>query len=187
VSQSSQEIGNGVADVLLGKVSPAGRLVQTWITSIDQLPPILDYNIRNGRTYMYNKNAPLFPFGYGLSYTSFKYSGLKTDKKTLTENETVNVTFSIQNTGNYEGDEVAQLYVGFPDSKVERPVRALKGFIRIFVRKGETKAVTIPLKSSDLSYWDTVSNKWSLEPGKIDMYIGASSTDIKLKGALIAK
>ena len=75
VSQSSQELGNGVADVLFGKVSPAGRLVQTWITSIDQLPPILDYNIRNGRTYMYDKNIPLFPFGYGLTYTSFKYSG----------------------------------------------------------------------------------------------------------------
>ena len=71
VSQSSQELGNGVADVLFGKVSPAGRLVQTWITSIDQLPPILDYNIRHGRTYMYQKEAPLFPFGYGLTYTDF--------------------------------------------------------------------------------------------------------------------
>jgi beta-glucosidase len=187
VSQSSQEIGNGVADVLLGKVSPAGRLVQTWITSIDQLPPILDYNIRNGRTYMYNKNAPLFPFGYGLSYTSFKYSGLKTDKKTLTENETVNVTFSIQNTGNYEGDEVAQLYVGFPGSKVERPVKALKGFARVFIRKGETKNVTIPLNGSDLTYWDTSNNKWTLEPGKVEYFIGSSSADEKLKGALIAK
>ncbi len=99
VSQSSQELGNGVADILFGKVSPAGRLVQTWITSIDQLPPILDYNIRNGRTYMYDKNIPLFPFGYGLTYTSFKYSDLKIDRKDLSGNETVNVSFTIQNTG----------------------------------------------------------------------------------------
>jgi beta-glucosidase len=187
VSQSSQEMGNGVADVLLGKVSPAGRLVQTWITSIDQLPPILDYNIRNGRTYMYNKNAPLFPFGYGLSYTNFKYSGLKTDKKTLSGNEIVNVTFSIQNTGNYDSDEVAQLYVGFPGSKVERPVKALKGFTRVFIRKGETKKVTIPLKGSDLTYWDASNKKWTIEPGKVEFFIGSSSADERLKGNLISK
>ena len=83
VSQSSQEMGTAMADVIFGKISPAGRLVQTWISSIDQLPPILDYNIRNGRTYMYKKSASLFPFGYGLTYTTFKYSGLKPDKNTL--------------------------------------------------------------------------------------------------------
>jgi beta-glucosidase len=187
VSQSSQELGNGVADVLFGKVSPAGRLVQTWITSIDQLPPILDYNIRNGRTYMYSGNQPLFPFGYGLTYTSFEYSGLKTDKKILSGNETVNVSFNIQNTGNYDSDEVAQLYVSFPDSKVERPAKALKGFKRVFVKKGETKTVTIPLKGSDLKYWNTNSSKWTLEPGKIEFFVGASSADARLNGDLIVK
>ena len=187
VSQSSQELGNGVADILFGKVSPAGRLVQTWITSIDQLPPILDYNIRNGRTYMYDKNIPLFPFGYGLTYTSFKYSGLKTDKKTLSGKETVNVSFTIQNTGNYDSDEVAQLYVSFPDSKVERPAKALKGFTREFIRKGETRTLSIPLKADDLTYWDTVGNRWTLEPGRIDFFIGQSSADAKLKGTLTLK
>jgi beta-glucosidase len=187
VSQSSQELGNGVADVLFGKVSPAGRLVQTWITSIDQLPPILDYNIRNGRTYMYSGNQPLFPFGYGLTYTSFEYSGLKTDKKILSGNETVNVSFNIQNTGNYDSDEVAQLYVSFPDSKVERPAKALKGFKRVFVKKGETKTVTIPLKGSDLKYWNTNSSKWTLEPGKIEFFVGASSADARLNVDLIVK
>ena len=186
VSQSSQELGNGVADVLFGKVSPAGRLVQTWITSIDQLPPILDYNIRNGRTYMYDKNIALFPFGYGLTYTTFKYSGLKTDRKTLSDNEIVNVTFNIQNTGNYDSDEVAQLYVSFPGSKVERPAKALKGFARIFIKKGETKNVTIPLKGSDLTYWDTNTNKWILEPGKIEFFVGSSSADPRVKGELIS-
>lgn len=187
VSQSSQELGNGVADVLFGNVSPAGRLVQTWITSIDQLPPILDYNIRNGRTYMYDRNIPLFPFGYGLTYTSFKYSGLKIDKKTLSDKEVVNVSFNIQNTGNYDSDEVPQLYVSFPGSKVDRPVKALKGFTRIFIKKGETRDVTIPLKGSDLTYWNTNTNKWTLEPGKIEFVIGSSSADEKLKGEMISK
>jgi beta-glucosidase len=187
VSQSSQDLGNGVADILLGKVSPAGRLVQTWITSIDQLPPILDYNIRNGRTYMYDKNKPLFPFGYGLTYTSFKYSGLKTDRKTLTDKEIVNVSFNIQNTGNYDSDEVAQLYFSFPGSKVERPIKALKGFTRIFIRKGESKTITIPVKGSDLTYWETSTGKWTLEPGKIEFFVGSSSVDPRLKGELISK
>ena len=187
VSQSSQELGNGVADVLFGKVSPAGRLVQTWITSIDQLPPILDYNIRNGRTYMYDKNIPLFPFGYGLTYTSFKYSDLKIDRKTLSDKEVVNLSFNIQNTGNFDSDEVAQLYISFPDSKVERPVKELKGFARIFIKKGETKNVTLPLKGSDLTYWNTKTNKWTLEPGKIEFFVGSSSADEKLKGEMISK
>jgi len=187
VSQSSQEMGNGVADILFGKVSPAGRLVQTWITSIDQLPPILDYNIRNGRTYMYDRNAPLFPFGYGLTYTSFKYSGLKIDRKSLSGAEIANVTFNIQNTGNYDSDEVAQLYVSFPDSKVEMPAKALKGFARVFIKKGETKTISIPLKADDLKYWDTGSNKWTLSPGRIAVAVSSSSADAKLKGALLIK
>ncbi|MBP1666280.1 MAG: glycoside hydrolase family 3 domain protein [Bacteroidetes bacterium] len=187
ISQSSQELGNAVADVIFGKVSPAGRLVQTWITSIDQLPPILDYNIRNGRTYMYDKNPPLFPFGYGLTYTNFEYSGLKTDKKTLSDNGIVNISFNIRNTGNYDSDEVVQLYVSFPDSKVERPAKALKGFARVFVKKGEAKPVTIRLKGSDLMYWDTNANEWTLEPGKIEFFTGSSSSDVKLKGNLIVK
>jgi beta-glucosidase len=184
ISQSSQEMGSAIANILFGKVSPAGRLVQTWITSIEQLPPILDYNIRNGRTYMYFKNPPLFPFGHGLTYTSFKYSGLKTDKKTIDENESVNVTFTLQNTGNFDSDEVIQLYVSFPDSKAERPSKALKGFKRVFVRKGETETVTIPLKGGDLTYWDTGSSSWKLDPGTVKFFIGPSSTDIRLKGEI---
>ncbi len=187
ISQSSQEMGTAMADVLFGKISPSGRLVQTWITSIDQLPPILDYNIRNGRTYMYFKNIPLFPFGYGLTYTSFKYSGLKIDKKTISNGEIVNVTFTVQNTGNFDSDEVAQLYASFPGSEVERPGKALKGYKRIFIRKGENKTVVIPLKGSDLTYWDTNSNKWTLEPGKIELIVGSSSADAGIKGYLIVK
>jgi beta-glucosidase len=187
VSQSSQELGNGVADILFGKACPAGRLVQTWITSIDQLPPILDYNIRNGRTYMYDKNPPLFPFGYGLSYTSFKYSQLRTDKKSISGNETLNVSFDIQNTGNYDSDEVAQLYVSFPDSKVDRPGMALKGFKRIFIPRGDKITVIIPLKANDLQYWDADQNKWILETGRLKFFVGPSSADSRVEGEIAVK
>ena len=184
VSQSSQEMGNAVAEAIFGKFSPAGRLVQTWISSIDQLPPILDYNIRNGRTYMYDKNVPLYPFGYGLTYTSFKYSGLKTEKNSLKNSEVVNVTFNLQNTGNFDSDEVTQLYVSFPESKVDRPYIALKGFKRVFVGKGETIKVSIPLKASDLTYWDIDKHAFVLEKGVVKFFIGSSSEDSKLQGEI---
>jgi beta-glucosidase len=187
VSQSSQEMGNAIADVIFGKVSPSGRLVQTWITSIDQLPPILDYNIRNGRTYMYKKHVPLFPFGYGLTYTTFSYSGLKTDKNSLVNNEVANLTFDLKNTGNFDSDEVTQLYVSFPDSKVERAAIALKGFNRVFVGKGETVKVSIPIKASDLTYWDAGKQAFVLEKGRVTYFIGSSSEDSKLQGEIIIK
>jgi beta-glucosidase len=187
ISQSSQEIGNAIADVIFGKVSPSGRLVQTWITSIDQLPPILDYNIRHGRTYMYKKDVPLYPFGYGLTYTSFRYSALKSEKTSINNNEVVNLTFDVSNVGNFDSDEVTQLYVSFPDSKVDRPGIALKGFKRVFVRKGETAKVSIPLKATDLTYWNIESQKFVLEPGKVKYFIGSSSEDQKLQGEIMVK
>ncbi len=184
VTQSGQETGNAMADVILGKVSPAGRVVQTWITSIDQLPPILDYDIRKGRTYMYDTNAPLFPFGFGLTYTAFIYSDLKTDKNVIKKDEVVNFTFSLKNSGKYDSDEVTQLYVSFPDSKVSRPLKSLKGFKRVFIRKGETVKVTIPVKASDLTYWDSDKKGFVLEAGKIDVKIGSSSEDNRLSKSL---
>lgn len=185
ISQSSQEMGNALADVIFGKVGPSGRLVQTWISSIDQLPPILDYNIRNGRTYMYKKTKPLFPFGYGLTYTNFIYSGLKSGKNSLKNNEVINITFNLQNNGNFDSDEVTQLYVSFPDSKVERPDIALKGFKRVFVTKGETIQVSIPLKASDLTYWDIGKQAFVLETGRVQFSIGSSSEDFKLHGEIL--
>jgi beta-glucosidase len=185
VSQSSQEMGNAIAEVIFGKVSPSGRLVQTWISSIDQLPPILDYNIRNGRTYMYKKHASLYPFGFGLTYTSFKYSGLKAERNSLKNNEVINLTFNLQNDGTLGSDEVTQLYVSFPDSRVDRPVIALKGFKRIFVDKGEIVKVSIPLRASDLTYWDIDKQAFILEKGKVKYFIGSSSEDFKLHGEIL--
>jgi beta-glucosidase len=185
VSQSSQEMGNAMADVIFGNISPAGRLVQTWISSIDQLPPILDYNIRNGRTYMYEKNVPLYPFGYGLTYTNFKYSGLKAERNSLKNNEVVNVTFNLQNTGNFDSDEVTQLYVSFPESKVDRPRIALKGYKRVSLRKQEIVKVSIPLKASDLTYWDIDKHAFVLEKGNVKFFIGSSSEDSELQGEIM--
>lgn len=187
VTQSSQELGNAVADIISGKESPAGRLVQTWVASIEELPPILDYNIRNGRTYMYYRNQPLFPFGHGLTYTTFKYSDLKLTKKTISEGETVDITFNLTNTGNYDSDEVCQLYVSYPGSKVQRPVKQLRGFNRVHVRKGETVRVAIPLKSEDLCCWDTNRGDWLLERGKISFFVGPSSAEAILTGELDVK
>ena len=187
ISQSGQETGNAMADIILGKISPAGRLVQTWITSVDQLPPILDYDIRHGRTYMYQKHQPLFPFGFGLTYTSFSYSDIRIDKTNLRSDETAAVSFNLSNTGNFDSDEVAQLYVSFPDSKVSRPPVALKGFKRVFVAKGRTVRVTIPVIASDLRYWDKDKNTFVLEPGRVKINVGPSSADFLLTGELDVK
>lgn len=185
ISQSSQELGNGLADVLFGKISPAGRLVQTWPKSIEQLLPILDYNIRDGRTYMYDKNEHLFPFGYGLTYTTFAYSDLHISSPVLQDGDTAIVSFKLQNTGNYDSDEVVQLYASFPESKVERPSKALKGFKRIFVPTGQTTEISIPLKSGDLKYWDIKKHAFVLEKGKVNFFIGASSADPELNGSIV--
>jgi beta-glucosidase len=187
ISQSSQEMGNAIAKVIFGKTSPAGRLVQTWISSIDQLPPILDYNIRNGRTYMYKKYPALFPFGYGLTYTSFKYSGLRPDKNILKNDEVISLMFNLENTGNFDSDEVVQLYVSFPESKISRPAIALKGFKRVFVRKGGIVKVSLLLKASDLAYWDIDKKGFVLEQGKVKYFIGSSSEDFKLHGEIVIK
>ena len=184
ISQSSQELGNGLADVIFGKSSPAGRLVQTWPSSIDQLLPILEYDIRKGRTYQYSKSEPLFPFGYGLSYTTFSYSDLRIENKSVSDNDTVNVTFRLENKGDYDSDEVVQLYVSFPESKVERPAIALKGFSRVHVRKGESQIITIPLKTDDLKYWDVEDHAFVLEKGKVNLHVGASSADLHLHTSL---
>ena len=185
ISQSSQELGNGVADVLFGKVSPAGRLVQTWSSSIDQLPPMLDYNLRNGRTYMYDPHEPLFPFGHGLTYTTFEYGGLKLDRSEAKEGEVVKVSLELTNTGTFDSDEVMQLYAGFPDSEVERPALALKSFKRVNVPAGKSIEVTLDLKTNDLTYWNVDRHAWELEKGRVTIKVGASSRDLRQEGTLI--
>jgi len=178
VTHCSQELGNGVADVLFGKVNPAGRTTQTWVKSIDDLPPMMDYDIRHGHTYLYFKGKPLYPFGYGLSYTSFTYSHLQTDTTVLSDS--IRVSLAVKNSGLRDGDEVVQLYVSFPDSKVKRPVLQLKGFRRLFIKAGDTHTVTFTLKASDLNYWNIEKHAFTTEPGKVMLQLGSSSADIRL-------
>lgn len=187
ITHSSQETGNAIADILFGSVSPAGRLVQTWSASIDQLPPMLDYNIRKGRTYMYDPHEPLFAFGHGLSYTRFRYSDLITDKKTIREGEIMDVSLMVTNTGSFDSDEVIQLYVSFPGSGVERPVKALKGFKRVHIPAGESARVSIALKADELRYWNPEQHAFVLEKGEVKIMAGASSEDIRLTGSIEAK
>ncbi len=187
VTQSSQELGNGVADILFGAANPAGRLVQTWPESIDQLPPMLDYDIRHGRTYMYDNHKPLFAFGHGLSYTAFKYSDLKPGKGVIRDGETLTVSLTVTNTGTMDGDEVVQVYAAYMDSAVDRPNKALKGFKRVSIPAGKSVAVSIPVKAADLTYWDVSKHAFVLEKGTIQLMVGAASDDIRLAGMVRAE
>jgi len=180
MTHNSQELGNALADVLFGDYNPAGRLTQTWVKSITDLPDFLDYDITNGRTYMYAKKEPLYAFGYGLSYTTFEYSNLRTIKNSISANNTILVSVDIKNTGKTNGDEVVQLYVKHPFSKIQRPLKELKGFKRVSIEAGEKVTVQIPLKASNLKYWNSTKQQFELEKEQIELQVGSSSDQILL-------
>ena len=173
--------GSALADVLFGDYNPAGRLVATWIKSLDDLPPMMDYDIRKGRTYMYFKGQPLYLFGFGLSYTIFEYSNLRLSADSVTAAAEVVASMDIKNTGTRAGDEVVQLYVKHLNSAVERPIKELRGFERITLRPNETRTVRLPLKGTDLAYWDVGKQSFVVEPGRIGIMVGASSVDVRLE------
>lgn len=182
MANNSEEEGNALADVLFGDYNPAGRLVETWPQSITQLPPMVDYNIRDGRTYMYFHGSPLFPFGYGLSYTKFAYSKLHINSSRLSmdRDKKIEVSVHVRNTGKYSGDEVVQMYVKHVNSKVSRPALELKGFQRVHVPVGHTAIVRLTLTAKSLMYWSTQQEMWTLEKDKVKLMIGSSSSDIRL-------
>jgi len=146
---AGEEGGAAVAETLSGKNNPAGRLPVTFYTSIDQLPPFEDYAMK-GRTYRYFEGKPLYPFGYGLSYTMFAYSGLTLPPKALKAGDPLTAEVTITNTGKREGDEVAQLYLSFPNL-AGAPLRALRGFKRVHLKPGESQKIGFELKERDLS------------------------------------
>jgi beta-glucosidase len=180
MAHASQDEGTALAKVLFGDYNPGGHLVTTWPTSLDQEPPMMDYNIRDGRTYMYFKGKPLYPFGYGLSYTTFRYSNIRTSTKQLAKDGTITVSINVTNTGNRSGDAVVQLYVTHLKSKVERPREELEGFERVSLEPNQTKTVEIPLKASQLAYWDEKIGDFKVETEPVKLMIGDSSADIKL-------
>ena len=180
LTHNSQELGNALADVLFGDYNPAGRLTQTWVKSITDLPDFLEYDITKGRTYMYTKNEPLYPFGFGLSYSTFEYSNLKAAKNNISNNEEILISVDIKNTGKIDGEEVVQLYVKHLNSKIQRPIKELKGFKRVFVEAGKKVTVTIQLKAADLKYWNTNNQQFELEKNNIQLQIGSASNTIKI-------
>ena len=174
ITQCSQELGTALADVLFGDYNPAGRTTQTWVSDILDLPNLLDYDITNGRTYMYAKAKPIFPFGYGLSYTTFKYSKMKVEKK----DGNYVVKFKLKNTGKRDGEEVVQVYAKF---KNDAASKRLRGFDRVAVKAGETKDVEIVIPADDLKLWDMDKHEWAFSGKKVKLQVGASSQDIRLK------
>ena len=185
ITHTGQDQGTAIADVLFGDYNPAGRLIETWPKSLDQLPNMMDYNIRDGRTYLYSKEEPLYPFGYGLSYTAFNYSNLKLSASSLDKKGKVEVSFDLKNTGSKDGDEVPQLYVQYPNSKIIRPIKELKGFRRVNLKAGESKTVDFTLNIEALSWWNEVKNGWEVESGRVKILIGSSSANIKLDKELL--
>lgn len=184
MTHSSQEEGSAIAAVLFGDYNPGGHLTETWPASMTQLPPMMDYDIRHGRTYMYfdrgHWGKPLYPFGYGLSYTSFRYSHIRLDSPHMTKDGAITISLDVTNTGQMAGDATPQLYVQHLKSAVSRPALELEGFERIHLAPGETKTVAIPLKAAQLAYWNAGSHAFVVETEPVKLVIGASSTDIRL-------
>ncbi len=184
MTHNSQEEGHGLADVLFGEYSPAGRLTQTWPTGDAQLLPIMDYDITHGRTYMYAKEKPLYAFGYGLSYTTFAYEGLKLSPSSVNAEGSVRVTVKVKNTGTRAGDEVVEMYVQHLGSKVSRPQMELKGFARVRIEAGAEKEVTLELKPRDLAYWDVAARAWKVEKEQVRVLAGGSSDRLPVQETL---
>ncbi len=183
MTHSSEEEGNGLADVLFGDYSPAGRLNQTWPTGDAQLLPMMDYNIRHGRTYMYSKDKPLYAFGYGLSYTSFTYEGLSLNSSHVNASG-IEAIVRVKNAGPRAGDEVVQMYVQHLGSAVERPQLELKGFKRVHLEPGATQEVHLELKPRDLAYWDATGHVWRVEIEQIRVLAGGSSDKLPVQATL---
>jgi beta-glucosidase len=185
MTHNSQEMGHALADVLFGDVNPAGRLVQTWPRSLADLPPMMDYDLRHGRTYLYFEGDPLYPFGYGLSYTTFSYSKLRTTADKLDAKKTLDVLVDIENTGGRAGDEVVQMYARYLASDVKRPLQQLVAFGRVTLRAGERRTVTLPFDVTELAYWDVSSQRFVVERGQVEVRVGRSSRDIELTTTLV--
>jgi len=190
IGNSGQDIGTAIADVVFGDYNPAGRTTMTWYAHEDDLPAnVFQYDIRAGKglTYQYFTGTPLYPFGHGLSYTTFAYSNLQVGAASLEFCDSTTVSFDVKNTGTREGDEVVQLYVGYPDSAIARPTKQLRGFKRVHLAAGETQTITFPLAGEALTYWDTANQRFALEAGMVSIMVGASSGDIRLNGSLMTK
>ncbi|ARU29518.1 glucan 1,4-alpha-glucosidase [Cellvibrio sp. PSBB006] len=179
-----QRGGNAVADVLFGDVNPAGRLPVTFYKADEKLPPFDDYDMK-GRTYRYFTGEPLYPFGHGLSYTRFQYSGLTLDNRKPAIEDEVSVSVQVKNTGKRAGDEVVQLYVHPLDPQRERAQQELRGVARVNLQPGETQRVSFTLKPArDFTHYDDQKNTYAVDPGRYEIQVGASSQDVRQRQTL---
>ena len=176
------EGGNAIADVIFGDHNPAGRLPHTVYASESQVPPQDEYDVTKGFTYMYLRGEPLFAFGHGLSYTTFKYGNLELSDRQIGRNGKLTVSVEVTNTGERAGDEVAQLYVHEVEPAVKRPVKELRGFDRISLKPGETKKVAFTLPAEKLAYYDETQHGFVVKPGVFEVLVGSSSQDIRTQG-----
>jgi beta-glucosidase len=182
-----QRGGTAVADVLFGAANPSGRLPVTFYKADEKLPDFADYSMKN-RTYRYFEGAPLYPFGHGLSYTKFEYSGLTLDRGAVSADGAVTATVSVKNSGNRAGAEVAQLYLRPLDAKRPRALRELRGIERVELKPGESKRVTFTVKPArDVAIYDDVKKAYAVDPGRFDVEIGASSRDIRASTTLVVQ
>lgn len=169
-----QAAGSAIADVLFGDYNPAGRLPVTFYRSIADLPPFDDYAM-TGRTYRFFTGKPLYAFGYGLSYTKFKYSHLTTSAKTLAASDSLSVAVDVKNDGKVRGDEVVQLYVRHEGSRVPRPRLDLRGYRRITLDPGQSRRVSFTLSGASLAWWDSTAQRWTVEQDRVRLQVGGSS------------
>lgn len=190
------EAGNAVADVIFGDYNPSGKLTATWPRNVGQIP--IYHSIKTtGRpapteafekfksNYLDVKNAPLLPFGYGLSYTSFKYSNINLSKKEIAQGEDVTVSVTVKNTGNFDGEEVVQLYLRDVVRSITPPMRQLKGFKKVFLKKGESKTVELAITADDLKFYNSTLD-FVAEPGDFEIFVGTNS-NAQLKATLTLK
>ncbi len=185
-THGSQELGHALAELLFGDESPAGRLVQTWPRALSDLPPMMDYSLRD-RTYLYSRAEPLYPFGYGLSYTTFEHRALRTSAPVLAPGAPVEVAVEVTNRGAVAGDEVAQLYVRWLESRRPRPRLALRGFRRVTIAPGTTETVRLRLAAEDLAGWDEAAQRFTVEPAEVELLVGASSEDLRQRARLAVR
>ena len=183
---NGQAQGEAIPRLLFGEVSPGGKLNATWFKSVKDLPAITDYNLRRssgsvGRTLWYFNKEVSYPFGYGLSYTTFEYSNFRISKSAITPNDTVTLSVDVTNTGGCAGDEVVQIYVATPDSPaaLERPAKRLKGFRRVTIPRGQTRTVSIDVNCADLWFWDMEQDRMTYDQGRYVFEFGSSSQDIR--------
>lgn len=171
--------GNALADILFGKVSPSGRLPLTFYHSFDDLPAYENYAMK-GRTYRYYNGKLRYPFGFGLSYTSFEYQWKQQPAPTYSLQDTIRVKLEISNTGNYDGDELVQLYVNYPE--IERmPLKELKAFKKISIGKRKNKEVSLAIPVTELQKWDEATHAWKLYAGNYEIYIGKNANEVIMK------